>query len=63
MKEGRLPLDILTLCRDFASVSLEFMVLGTDLIDRQPKTWARFPDAGRKVFFAAISTTDGNPLW
>lgn len=62
-KEKRLRLDILTLGRDFASVSLEFKVRGKDLIGRQSQTWARLPDAGWKVVFAHVSTVSGEKLW
>ena len=63
IKEERLRLDILTLGRDFASVSLEFKVRGKDLVGRQSQTWARFPDVGWKVVFAHVSTVSGEALW
>ena len=63
IKEERLRLDILTLGRDFASVSLEFKVRGKDLVGRQSQTWARLPDIGWKVVFAHVSTVSGEALW
>ena len=63
IKETRLRLDILTLGRDYASVSLEFKVRGKDLTGRQSQTWARIPGAGGKVVFAHVSTTGGETLW
>jgi hypothetical protein len=63
IKEERLRLDILTLGRDFASVSLEFKVRGKDLTGRQSQTWARIPGESWKVVFAHVSTTDDKPLW
>ena len=63
IKEKRLRLDILTLGRDFASVSLEFKVRGRDLVGRQSQTWARLPDVGWKVVFAHVSTVSGEALW
>jgi hypothetical protein len=63
IKEERLRLDILTLGRDFASVSLEFKVRGRDQVGRQSQTWARLPDVGWKVVFAHVSTVSGDALW
>lgn len=63
IKEKRLRLDILTLGRDFASVSLEFKVRGRDQVGRQSQTWARLPDVGWKVVFAHVSTVSGEALW
>ncbi len=63
IKEKRLRLDILTLGRDFAHVSLEFKVRGKDLIGRQTQTWARLPDVGWKVVFAHVSTVSQDALW
>lgn len=63
LKAERLRLDILTLGRDFGHVSLEFKVLGKDLIGRQTQTWARLPDVGWKVVFAHVSTVNEAPLW
>lgn len=63
IKEARLRLDILTLGRDFAHVSLEFKVRGRDQIGRQTQTWARMPDVGWKVVFAHVSTVSGDALW
>ena len=58
IKEKRLRLEILTLGRDIATVSLVFKVRGRDLIGRQTQTWVRFPDAGWKVVNAHVSFTD-----
>lgn len=63
IKEERLRLDILTLGRDFATVSLEFKVRGRDQVGRQSQTWARLPDVGWKVVFAHVSTVSGEALW
>jgi len=63
IKEERIRLDILTLGRDFASVSLEFKVRGRDQVGRQSQTWARLPDVGWKVVFAHVSTVSGDALW
>ena len=63
IKENRLRLDILTLGRDYASVSLEFKFRGKELTGRQSQTWARIPGEGWKVVFAHVSATDGHPLW
>ncbi len=63
IKEERLRLDILTLGRDFASVSLEFKVRGKDLVGRQSQTWARLPGEGWKVVFAHVSTVGKEALW
>lgn len=63
IKEERLRLDILTLGRDFANVSLEFKVRGRDLVGRQTQVWARLPDVGWKVVFAHVSTVEHDALW
>jgi len=63
IKEERLRLDILTLGRDFASVSLEFKVRDKELVGRQSQTWARIPGAGWKVVFAHVSTVSTEALW
>lgn len=63
IKEERLRLDILTLGRDFANVSLEFKVRGKDLVGRQTQVWARLPDFGWKVVFAHVSTVEHDALW
>lgn len=63
IKEERLRLDILTLGRDFANVSLEFKVRGKDLVGRQTQSWARLPDVGWKVVFAHVSTVEKEALW
>ncbi|MCY4469836.1 MAG: oxalurate catabolism protein HpxZ [Thiotrichales bacterium] len=63
IKERRIRLEILTLGRDYATVNLEFMVRGRDLIGRQSQTWVRFPDVGWKVVSAHVSTVNETPLW
>ena len=55
-KERRIRLEILTLDRDLATVSLEFKVRGRDAIGRQSQTWVRFPELGWKVVNAHVST-------
>jgi len=62
-KEYRRRLEILTLGRDLAAVSLEFKVRGQDLIGRQSQTWVRFPDQGWKVIGAHVSTVSDKALW
>ena len=60
-KESRRRLEILTLGRDIATVSLEFKVRGRDQIGRQSQTWVRFPQ-GWKVVSAHVSYIDANAL-
>jgi hypothetical protein len=60
-KERRIRLEILTLGRDLATVSLEFKVRGRELIGRQSQTWVRFPDLGWKVVSAHVSTMSDAP--
>ena len=45
-KEKRLRLDIVTLGRDIATVSLVYKVRGREMTGRQTQTWIRFPDVG-----------------
>ena len=54
-KEKRLRLDIVTLGRDIATVTLVYKVRGRDMIGRQSQTWVRFPDVGWKVIAAHVS--------
>jgi hypothetical protein len=63
IKEQRLRLEILSLGRDIATVNLEFKVRGHARIGRQSQTWVRFPDVGRKVISAHVSTMNERPLW
>jgi hypothetical protein len=63
IKERRIRLEVLTLGRDFATVSLEFKIRGRDQIGRQSQTWVRFPDLGWKVIAAHVSTMNEGPLW
>ena len=65
-KEKRLRLDIVTLGRDLATVSLVYKVRGQDKTGRQTQTWVRFPDdghgtAGWKVIHAHVSAIDEQP--
>jgi len=62
-KGERRRLEILTLGRRFATVNLEFQVLGRDLIGRQSQTFVKFPELGWKVVAAHVSATDGQPMW
>jgi hypothetical protein len=62
IKEQRRRLEILTLGRDMATVSLEFKVRGQDRIGRQSQTWVRFPDQGWKVISAHVSAIDAATL-
>ena len=60
-KEKRIRLDILTLGRDIATVTLVYKVRGRDQTGRQTQTWVRFPDAGWKVIAAHVSAIDERP--
>ena len=60
-KETRRRLEILTLGRDIATVTLEYKVRGQDKIGRQSQTWVRFPE-GWKVILAHVSWIDANAL-
>ena len=59
IKGERRRLEVLTLGRCFATVNLEFQVLGHDVVGRQSQTWVKFPDLGWKVVSAHVSTMDG----
>ena len=58
IKEERLRLEILTLGRDVATVTLLFRMRGRDQPGRQSQTWVRFPDVGWKVVNAHVSVTE-----
>ena len=58
-KERRFRLDILTLGRDLATVSLVYKVRGENRTGRQSQTWVRFADVGWKVVSAHVSTVEG----
>ena len=60
-KEKRLKLDIVTLGRDFAVVTVVYKVRGRDATGRQMQSWVRFPDVGWKVVAAHVSTIDERP--
>ena len=61
-KEKRLRLDIVTLGRDLATVSLVYKVRGQDKAGRQTQTWVRFPDVGWKVIHAHVSMIAEEPV-
>jgi Protein of unknown function (DUF3225) len=61
LKERRIRLEILTLGRDVATVSLEFKVRGRDQVGRQSQTWVRFPGLGWKVVAAHVSAMSDAP--
>ena len=60
-KEKRLRLDVVTLGRDIATVTVVYKVRGRDMTGRQMQTWVRFPDVGWKVIAAHVSTIDKEP--
>jgi 1-carboxybiuret hydrolase subunit AtzH-like protein len=61
-KEKRLRLDVLTLGRDIATVTLVYKVRGRDMTGRQMQTWVRFPDVGWKVIAAHVSMIAEQPV-
>lgn len=61
-KEKRLRLDIVTVGRDVAIVTLVYKVRGRELTGRQMQTWVRFPDAGWKVIAAHVSMIGETPV-
>src|SRR5262249_727391 len=61
-KERRLRLDVVTLGRDIATVTLVYKVRGRDMTGRQSQTWVRFPDVGWKVIHAHVSRIGGRPV-
>ena len=60
-KEKRLRLDIVTIGRDIATVTLVYKVRGQEMTGRQMQTWVRFPDVGWKVVAAHVSMIDREP--
>ena len=60
-KEKRHRLDIVTLGRDIATVTLVYKVRDRDMVGRQTQTWVRFPDVGWKVVMAHVSMIDKEP--
>lgn len=60
-KEKRLRLDIVTIGRDVANITLVYKVRGQNMIGRQMQTWVRFPDIGWKVVAAHVSMIDREP--
>ena len=61
-KEKRLRLDVVTVGRDIATVTLVYKVRGRDMTGRQMQTWVRFPDAGWKVIAAHVSMIGETPV-
>ena len=61
-KERRLRLDIVTLGRNVATVTLVYKVRGRDATGRQMQTWVRFPDVGWKVIAAHVSMITEQPV-
>ena len=61
-KEKRLRLDVLTLGRDIATVTLVNKVRGRDMTGRQTQTWVRFADVGWKVIAAHVSMIAEQPV-
>ncbi len=61
-KEKRLKLDIVTLGRDIATVTLVYKVRGREATGRQMQTWVRFPDVGWKVIAAHVSMITEQPI-
>ena len=57
----RRRLDIVTVGRDIATVTLVYKVRDRDLVGRQMQTWVRFPEVGWKVIAAHVSTIDKEP--
>ena len=62
-KEKRLRLDIVTLGRDFATVTLVYKVRDRDATGRQMQTWVRFPDVGWRVVAAHVSMIAEPPVF
>ena len=60
-KEKRLRLDIVTVGRDIATVTLVYKVRGREMTGRQTQTWVRFPDVGWKVIVAHVSMIAETP--
>ena len=60
-KEKRLRLDIVTLGRDVATVTLVYKVRGREMTGRQTQTWVRFPDQGWRVVAAHVSMIAEQP--
>jgi hypothetical protein len=61
-KEKRLRLDVLTLGRDIATVTLVYKVRGRDMTGRQMQTWVRFPAVGWKEIAAHVSMIAEQPV-
>lgn len=61
-KEKRLRLDVVTVGRDIATVTLVYKVRGREMTGRQMQTWVRFPDVGWKVIAAHVSMIGETPV-
>jgi len=61
-KEKRLRLDVVTVGRDIATVTLVYKVRGREMTGRQMQTWVRFPDVGWKVIAAHVSMIAETPV-
>lgn len=61
-KEKRLRLDVVTVGRDIATVTLVYKVRGKEMTGRQMQTWVRFPDVGWKVIAAHVSMIGETPV-
>jgi hypothetical protein len=61
-KEKRLRLDVVTVGRDIATVTLVYKVRGREMTGRQMQTWVRFPDVGWKVIAAHVSMMAEQPV-
>ncbi len=61
-KEKRLRLDVVTVGRDIATVTLVYKARGKDMTGRQMQTWVRFADVGWKVIAAHVSMIGETPV-
>ena len=62
-KEKRLKLDIVTIGRVIATVTLVYKVRGREMTGRQMQTWVRFPDVGWKIVAAHVSMIAEPPVF
>jgi hypothetical protein len=62
-KETRLRLDIVSIGRDVATVTLICKVRSQNMTGRQMQTWVRFPDVGWKVVAAHVPMIDREPTF
>ena len=61
-KEKRQRLDVVTVVRDIATVTLVYKARGKDMTGRQMQTWVRFADVGWKVIAAHVSMIGETPV-